>query len=193
MVDGTACTTSDECGELRCIDEHCHDPAALLRHPLQTSGDRAMFGDGHGYQLAVVVGDIAATVTVPALVAVGAFTGSSWFGVLALFPTTLTGPIIHFAHGRSIPGTISLFGWAAVPATALGIAVLGAAAADDFAIGTGTFIGVASAGAIAMTVLDWYLARDVTVRQPASQTSVVWAPSVVPMHGGGWAGISGAW
>lgn len=193
--EGRACATSDECGELYCIDERCRDTAHASEQALRAATPLIMFGDGHGYQMQILVGDLLASISAPLLIALASLTDNSLFGFLAVLPPSLTGPIIHMAHKRWAPGFISFFGWAAIAPSAVGIGVLAAASTGSYDVGVGiaTFVGVAAAGAVLMTVVDYYFARDVTKVLPrVDDHTVRLAPSVVPVRGGGLAGVRGS-
>ena len=153
-----------------------------------------MFGDGVGYQTAVLVGDLVAVLTVPAIIALSSASNTSGTALLAALPTTLTGPIIHWAHGRAIPGVISLFGWASIPPSAVTVGVVVVLGnIYNAAAGIAAFIGIATVGASVMTAVDWYMARDMTSHPPKKASTLQWVPSVVPVRGGAWAGVSAAW
>ncbi|HEY2367885.1 MAG TPA: hypothetical protein VGH87_15915, partial [Polyangiaceae bacterium] len=115
-AEGAACAITADCAdEMRCIDGACVSlargnvvaPVVVRRE--RTTGDRAWVGDGKGYIAQVVVGDVLATVTAGALVGIGLATGQGWFVFGAVFPTTLTAPMIHAANGRGGPAAISFF------------------------------------------------------------------------------------
>jgi hypothetical protein len=194
---GAPCATSAQCGGLRCIDEVCRDPEAPEQQRVHTTnGFKGMFGDGHEYQTTILIADIAATLSVPLLALGAAAAGSSALGIVTLFPTTLTGPLIHVFNGRPIPAVISLFGWAAIPATAVGIAVLVEANGvfSNLTTAITTFVAISVAGAGLMTALDYYMARKVEPdRATKTPIDLTIAPSLVPVHGGALAGASGTW
>jgi hypothetical protein len=208
-VDGQSCVTSAECGGgLRCVEGRCRDVDAVLRGEHAPTwggsfGHKAMFGDGRDYGTIVAVTDVAAAVTEPLLVAAtlatnSANTTSAVLGVISFLPVTLSGPIVHFIHGRPIPGIISFFTWASVAGTTFAVAGL-----FGLAFGNGEFSnGAAFVGGIAfgagagalVTWLDVTMARRVAapeVKVPA--TSVRWMPGVVPTPGGAMASIGGTW
>jgi hypothetical protein len=192
-----SCLTSNECAPLRCVAGICRDPFAppKRRDPnVATDGFKAMFGDGTDYRTPILVADVVASLSVPLLLVAGAATNNLTFGVLALFPTTLTGPIIHLAHGRPVPAVISFLGWAFIPPSAV--------LAGDFLVTTGGFVNsdtpsiavfatFATVAAAGMTVLDWWMAR--AVRLAHKPQDVAFKPNVAPLRGGVLAGISGAW
>ncbi|HEX4512848.1 MAG TPA: hypothetical protein VH054_04910 [Polyangiaceae bacterium] len=201
--EGAACTITADCGsDLRCIDETCVAisngklVAPIIVQRERSAGERAWISDGKGYVTEVVVGDIVATVTAGALVAAALGTGQGWLAFAALFPTTLTGPIIHGANGRGGPAVVSFFAWAAVPPTLTFFAFLVAVATDfgdtngeGFAI-AGYAIGIGAAAGL--TALDAYFARTVGPRRPVVESSLSIIPTVVPFHGGFTAGVAGS-
>lgn len=193
-----ACSITADCAEgLRCIDGACVSvshgrmSAPVIVEHERSASDRAWTGDGKGYALEVVVGDIAATFTAGALVGIALTTGQGWFAFAALFPTTLTAPIIHAANGRGGPAAISFFAWAAVPPTLTffsAIAALGAGRNDVIAI-VGYSIGIVAAAGL--TTLDAYFARNVRVRRSTRESFSI-VPAVTPTRGGFTAGVAGS-
>jgi hypothetical protein len=197
--DGAACTITADCAEgLRCIDGACSAVAkgkvvvtpSTIMHREVSSGDRAWTGDGKGYVLEVVLGDAIATAAAGAFIGITLATGQGWFAFAALFPTTLTGPLIHAANGRGGPAAISFFAWAAVPPTLTFFSFLAA-----FGSGSGEVIAIVGyaggvAAAAGLTTLDAYFARDVRKR-PRTESSLSIVPSVAPSRGGFTAGIAG--
>jgi hypothetical protein len=158
-----------------------------------------MFGDEGGYRAQIIVADILATVSEPALVAAAVSTGggsSTTFGILAFVPVTLTAPIVHLAHGRVIPAVISFFAWPALAGTTfLAGGIAGLAQNRD-----GSFNGVAAwvvgltfgaAGATGLTALDAYFARDITKREDVTHKTPV-SMMLTPTRGGAIASIGGA-
>ena len=194
---GRACQTSDECGDLHCIDGACvavtgghvvHPPLALA-----SSGTRAMFGDGRGYGTTVLVGDLAACAAAGVFVAAAVAAQNGIFAIVALFPTTLTAPIIHLAYGRPVPALISLLAWASVPPTAVFFGALVGLANDQTSNGgtlaLATGVGISLLAATGLTALDMYFARD--VRPANERPAVAWAPTISPLPGGFTASIVG--
>lgn len=125
-----------------------------------------MFGDARGYQVDILVGDLCAAISAPLLIALAVLTNESAFAVLAAFPPSLTGALIHVIHHRYAPATISFFGWAPIGPSAASLGILAFASSGNDAIGIFTFAGAAFAGAAVMTAVDFYLARDVTKHVP---------------------------
>jgi hypothetical protein len=200
--EGASCTITADCGsDLRCVEGTCVSitngkvvAPVVVQHE-RSAGERAWVGDGQGYVTEVVVGDIVATVSAGALVAAALGTGQGWLAFAALFPTTLTGPIIHAANGRGGPAAVSFFAWAAVPPTLTFFAFLIAlgndfgGTGDGFAI-AGYTIGIGAAAGL--TALDAYFARTASARRPSIESSWSIMPSVVPLHGGLTAGVAGS-
>ncbi len=200
--EGASCTITADCGnDLRCVEGTCVSVTngkvvapVIVRHE-RSAGERAWIGDGKGYVTEVVVGDIVATVTAGALVAAALGTGQGWLAFAALFPTTLTGPIIHAANGRGGPAAVSFFAWAAVPPTLTFFAFLVALASDfggngdAFAI-AGFAIGVGAAAGL--TALDAYFARTAPRRRPTTESSFSIVPTVSPTRGGFTASLTGS-
>jgi hypothetical protein len=195
--DGAACAITADCSEgLRCVEGSCVSVsngkavAPMIVHRERSAGDRAWIGDGNGYVLQVVVGDLVAASVSAALVAITFATNQGWFAFAALFPTTLTAPIIHAAHGRGGPAAISFFGWAAVPPTATFFAALGGfgSGSGEAAVVIGYVIGIgASAG---LTTLDAFFARKVNVsRRWRDESSLSIMPTIAPTRGGLTAGV----
>jgi hypothetical protein len=197
--DEQRCATSAECGSLKCIHERCRDPADVERidHHTRTLGWTAMFNGGHGYQMTILAGDLAAACVVPAL-AVLAFTGvngslNGYFAVAAAFPTTLTGPIIHIVHGRAVPAVISFFGWVSVAWTAVGMNVVGqvlaccGGATNGVVAGMPAFGIAAAAGTALMTTLDVFMARGVQARD------IPITPTITPVASGALLMVHGLW
>ena len=197
---GRACETTSDCDEdLHCVEGVCvavHDGRASVpastspNTTLATPGARAMFGDGRGYGTSVLVGDVAATASAGVLVLFAASLQNSAFAISALFPTTLTAPIIHLAHGRYVPALVSFLGWASVPATSVFLGfLLGFENNSDgtaFAVGTATALTFATG----LTALDVYFARPMDfVGTPSAEPS--WAPVVTPVPRGLEASIVG--
>ena len=197
--EGAACQISADCGEgLRCIDGTCTSivggklvAPVIVRHE-RSAGDRAWIGDGKGYVLQVVVGDVAATAVAGVLGGVALGSGQGWFAVAALFPTTLTAPIIHAAYGRGGPAAVSFFAWAAVPPTLTFFSFLagfGTGSSDVLAI-VGYSIGIGAAAGL--TTLDAFFARNVAPRRtPLDASALSIVPSVTPARGGFTAGVAG--
>jgi hypothetical protein len=192
--DGRACRTSAECGGLACIDGQCHHVDRQLvagsprRRRFETVGERALFGDGHGYLAESLVGDAAAVATVTTLLLISAFSGDAGWAIAAAVPTTLTGPMIHLVEGRPTAAAISFFGWASVPPSAVGLSYLAGVSSitgpfGNAASAVGTFVGVALAGACLMTAVDAFLARPVEPGRAGEGAR--WVPSIVPVPGGG--------
>jgi hypothetical protein len=199
--EGSACTITADCSEgLRCIEGACVSVSGsrivapvVVRHE-RSASDRAWTGDGNGYVLQVVGGDVAATAVAGLLVGVALGTGQGWFAFAAVFPTTLTAPIIHAANGRGGPAAISFFAWAAVPPTLTFFAALLAFATfgqgnntTAFAVG-GYTLGIGCA--IGLTSLDAYFARNVHIHRRVEPVSIV--PAVTPTQHGFTAGIAGS-
>jgi len=193
---GAACETSYECGELHCVEGTCvaiEDGKAVdstFVAPKVTSGSSAMFGDGTGYVVPIIIADVSATAAAGVLVALAVATGQGGFGVAALFPTTLVAPILHAAYGRPVPALISFLGWASVPPTSVFFAAL--TAFGGTSSGTWLLTGTAIAGgaAIGLTALDAYFARPVNM-QNEHPSSVTWAPAIAPTPGGFMASVAG--
>lgn len=195
--EGAACQITADCREgLRCIDGGCVSIAngkvapVTVRHE-RSAGERAWIGDGKGYVVDVVIGDVAATAVAGGLVAIALTSGQGWFAFAALFPTTLTAPIMHAAHGRGGPAAVSFFAWAAVPPTLSFFAALAgfAAGSGEVVAIVGYTIGVGAAAGL--TTLDAFFARNVApARTHESSLSIV--PTIAPARGGFTAGIAGA-
>ena len=198
--EGSACEITADCGEgLRCIEGTCVSIASgklvapvIVRHE-RSAGDRAWIGDGKGYAVDVVVGDVVATAASGALVAIALGTGQGWFAFAALFPTTLTAPIIHAANGRGGPAAISFFAWAALPPTLTFFAGLTALATAGDSGSTliavmGFSVGVVAAAGL--TALDAYFARIVGPARPRDSAFSI-LPTVAPARGGITAGVAG--
>jgi len=197
--EGAACEITADCAAgLRCVEGACvsvsHGQIApVMVRRERTAGDRAWIGDGRGYVAQVVVGDVAATVLAGSLVAIALTTGQGWFAFAALFPTTLTGPLIHAANGRGGPAAVSFFAWAAVPPTLTFFAFMasfglfGSSNGETFAI-TGYSIGIGAA--VGLTALDAFFARTEKAR-PTSNESFSLAPVFTPARGGFTAGVGG--
>lgn len=197
-AEGRACRTSDECGELHCIDGACTPVVNghAVRPARRSVGEAAMFGSGDGYTAAMAVGDLLATAMGGALVAVAFSTRSAVVGIAAGFPTALTGPLIHFAYGRPVPAIVSFFAWAALPPTALVVGLLvgfsgGVGSADQSFVAVATGTAVSVAGAVGLTALDMYFARAVR-RRDDHPSSFTWAPAIAPTRTGFTASIVGA-
>ena len=194
---GRACQTSAECGDLHCIDGACvaveNGRVIGSPGPQLTSGTKGMFGDGHGYAIPILVADLCAAAVTGTLVALEASTLQGGFAIAALFPTTLTAPIMHLAYGRPIPALISLLGWASVPPTALFFGALVSLGNRDTTtggvLGFATGIGISLAVGTGLTALDVYFARPVHLRD--EQPSFTWAPAIAPTPGGLTASIVG--
>lgn len=198
--EGGACQITADCGEgLRCIEGTCASVVGgkaigapvIVRHE-RSAGERAWIGDGKGYVLEVIVGDVVAAAVGGGLVALTFATGQGWFAFAAVFPTTLTAPIIHAAHGRGGPAAVSFFGWAALPPTVTFFAALvglAARSSETVAIvGYTVGIGVATG----LTTLDAFFARSVGPQhRPHDDSAVSIVPTVSPTRGGFTAGVAG--
>ena len=203
--EGLSCSTSAECGQLQCIEGTCRDARAIVEgdersHVARTLGDRAMFGDGHGYGTAIAITDIATALTVPILLGIGTATSSTGLLIAAVIPPSLAGPAIHFAYGRPIPGIISFFAWSSVTFSTAAFSVF----VGLFSEGLFNFNGFSAAaagaafgtlGAGLMTWLDVYMARSVKRAPPKDMfgTPISFAPGVVPVRGGALASFGGTW
>jgi hypothetical protein len=115
-------------------------------------------------------------------------------GILCFVPVGLTGSTIHFAHGRVVPGIISLFAWTSAAATTFAVGGLSGYALDGgagFNNGAAWAVGLVfgAAAAVGLTTLDVFLARTV-VRKETRTFSV--SPAVVPMRGGAVAMLGGS-
>lgn len=199
-AEGRECATSDDCGPLHCVEGVCTaivNGKAARAAPAQISvGDAAMFGRGNGYTATIVVADVVATLAASTFVALSAATGSGVLAVAGAFPTTLTGPLVHLAEDRPVPALISFFAWASVPPTALLFGFLagfsggfGNGNQSVIAVAVGT--GISVAGAVGLTALDAYFARDVNVRATRPRRSFSWAPAIAPTRTGFTASIVG--
>ncbi len=181
--EGRACDTSAECaGGLHCIDGVCAaiDVNGRLRERARVSGGTtAMLGDGHGYVVPVVVGDVIATAVTGLFVGLS-FSASGYFAIAALFPTTLTGPIIHAANGRPAPAVISFFAWASAPPTSVTLGVFLGFGTQANIIVAGTVTGLVCAAGL--TALDAYFAREVKLKSRPSDFSV--RPTIFPTRDG---------
>jgi len=135
---------------------------------------------------------------VPAVLAVGTATNNGVIDLTAAIPTTLTGPIIHFAHGRYVPGVISFFGWASVAATTFfgaGVAALTSFNNDTnnngSAVTVAVGVAIGATGGALMTWLDVYLARSVAISASGQPPSTMLAPAFVPLRGGAMGSVVG--
>ena len=162
------------------------------RRERSSVGDRAWIGDGKGYVVQVVAGDVAATALAGVLVGITFATGQGRFAFAALFPTTLTGPIIHAANGRGGPAAISFFAWAAVPPTATFFSVVAGfgTGSSDVVVTLGYAIGLGAAAGL--TALDAFFARDIKRPPSRDESALTIVPSVTPTRGGFTAGLAGS-
>jgi len=206
-LEGAACVTSADCGELRCIDEACHDIAHLRAGDVPRwsvpIGERAMFGTGTGYGMIVAVADIVATLTEPFLM-YGAVSSdgstASTFGVLCFAPVTLTATTVHAIHGRAVPAVLSFFGWSSLAATTFVVGGLFGLAFENngfefnYAAAWAAGLLFGAGGAATLTWLDAWMARSVhlTKRAP-SETSIRFMPSFAPTRGGATVSLGAAW
>lgn len=138
------------------------------------------FGDGKGYQKQMLAFD--ATVSVSITLIEGAAWAQNltsnysletpgWMGIAPLL--TLTGPIVHAAHGRIAPALVSLVGWAAVSFIAAvlpltyalsreggeGPGRIGGPRYDEAPFAAGENLVASVLGSTAMTLLDVWMAR----------------------------------
>ena len=203
---GKPCETSRDCGALKCINERCHDVAAILRGEdtsvsMSTPGHVAMFGDGQGYGGLVAAADIAATATEPFLMLATMSTQApitTLLGVLCFVPTGLTGPIVHAVHGRYVPAVISFFAWTSLAGSTFVVGGLFGLAfeTNGFELNTaaawaaGLVFG--ASGAAMLTWLDVWMARTIEPPEKKSSTFVRLVPTFVPARGGGMAALGGS-
>jgi hypothetical protein len=204
---GDACSTSAECGALRCIEGVCRDPKTAGIHvsESQAAGRKLMFGDERGYGAQILVADLAALATIPLIMGVtyaadNAPNHANWGpNLLAMIPPSVTGSFVHAMHKRLVPALVSFFGWASVVGTSAGLGLI-------FGITPGTgcmcpapdntmrgwLVGgiIGSVGATLMTSLDVYMARSpkhVVVDREGLRV----APYAVPTPSGGTLGVVG--
>jgi hypothetical protein len=168
--------------------------------------NRFMMGDGRGYSAQVVALDLAGAASVPFILALSTAPDApqhanyGW-ATLAMIPPTLTGPMVHLAHGRVGPAVISFVGWSSVVATSFGMAWVvylsgnmgtGCAtcrgAGPDPAWATGITIG--AVGSALMTTLDAVMARSAP--KTKARSSAFCVPYVAPAIAGASAGLSGS-
>lgn len=164
-----------------------------------------LFGDGNGYTAGVVAADVGAMATAGVLLSVSYATHGNTISLdglgAASVPLVLSGPLIHFIHGRPIFGLVSMLGWASLEATAIGLgAGLGESAMpssndvggqDNRVRGGVVGVSIAVVGGALMTLLDGWMARSVHSKLPASPKAVL-TPSVwTTAGGGGGAGVAG--
>jgi hypothetical protein len=199
ILDGAWCSTSSQCGPLKCVNERCRDVGELLHgveHPdwSVSTGHSAMFGNGRGYGLPIAITDISATVTEPFLMAATVATDSAVLGALCFVPVGLSGPIVHLVNGRPIPAIISFFAWTSLAATTFVVGGLFGLAFSSGAFSTfnspvawtaGLIFG--AAGAASLTWLDVWMARDIKQRTPSS---VHLTPTILPTHRGALASLA---
>ena len=203
-AEGAACTTSDECGGLKCIDERCRDVDAVARGEAPSSfgtlGNRAMFGHGEGYGAVVAALDIAATAVEPLLMLAATSNSgeaSTLFGITCFIPVGLAGSTVHAVYRRAIPAVISFFAWTSLAATTFvvgGLFGLAFASSGELNSAAAWTSGIAfgAGGAALLTWLDVWMARR-TVPSGQSTTSLRLVPTLAPIQGGGVAGVAGSW
>jgi hypothetical protein len=188
--EGDACQVTTDCSAtLHCIDERC---AAVEDGKIRKPPDHPKphwspwFGDGHGYVAMIVIGDTLASIAAATLIATGFSARSGPLAIASLFPTTLTGPIIHAANGRAAPAVVSFFAWASAPPTSIGAAALTGLGkwSQTTAIVTGSIVGVSLA--IVMTTLDAFMARR--MKKPGLDL----VPSIAPTRDGVSLSVDGA-
>lgn len=204
------CTTTAECGELKCIGAVCRDPKTA-REEIATESRaerrKVLFGDEHGYGAQILAADLAAVASVPLIMGL-AYAADQSLGhtklweptMLALIPPSVTGPFVHAMHQRWVPAVVSFFGWSSVAVTATGLGWIFAitegtgcfncAASDNTTRGWVIGVSIAAGGALLMTALDVFMARapkPVTI----DRASLHVGPFAAPTLGGGAMGIVG--